>query len=51
VVSANGIDPALFVDGPNGPDRFIYASHPFYGLATLLEVGIRPVFDQYLTSV
>jgi hypothetical protein len=38
VVSANGIDPAFFVDGPNHPARFIYASHPFYGLATLLEV-------------
>ena len=38
VVSANGIDPAFFVDGPNHPKRFIYASHPFYGLATLLEV-------------
>ena len=37
MVSANGIDPAFFVDGPNEPARFIYASHPFYGLATLLE--------------
>lgn len=32
IVSANGIDPGYFVDGPNLPLHFIYASHPFYGV-------------------
>jgi hypothetical protein len=46
VVSANGIDPALFVDGINDPKRFIYASHPFYGLETLLKVPYAAITSQ-----
>ena len=41
IVSANGIDPAMFADGPNEPLAFIYASHPFYGLDTLLKAWPR----------
>ncbi|EKX48108.1 hypothetical protein GUITHDRAFT_137051 [Guillardia theta CCMP2712] len=37
IVSANGIDASFFTDGPNYGKRFIYASHPFYGLKTLLK--------------
>mmetsp|Transcript_28630 Transcript_28630/g.64874 ORF Transcript_28630/g.64874 Transcript_28630/m.64874 type:complete len:796 (-) Transcript_28630:52-2439(-) len=37
IVSANGIDASFFMDGPNHGKRFIYASHPFYGLKTLLR--------------
>ena len=41
IVSANGIDAAMFADGPNSAMTMIYASHPFYGLDTLLKAWPR----------
>ena len=41
IVSANGIDAAMFADGPNAALTMIYASHPFYGLDTLLKAWPR----------
>ena len=38
VVSANGLAPHLYEDGPNDTWNLIYASHPFYGLDTLLRM-------------
>lgn len=38
VVSANGLAPHLYEDGPNDTWNLIYASHPFYGLDTLLNM-------------
>ena len=37
--TANGLDPAAIVDGPNARDRFIYASSASAGLLLLLQVG------------
>eukprot|EP00736_Rhodelphis_marinus_P006544 Rmarinus@m.4246 len=37
VISMNSIDPALFVDSTNEPDRVIYASSPDRGLEQLLD--------------
>eukprot|EP00293_Proteomonas_sulcata_P006344 CAMPEP_0184317450 /NCGR_PEP_ID=MMETSP1049-20130417/96757_1 /TAXON_ID=77928 /ORGANISM="Proteomonas sulcata, Strain CCMP704" /LENGTH=209 /DNA_ID=CAMNT_0026636835 /DNA_START=54 /DNA_END=680 /DNA_ORIENTATION=+ len=37
IVSANGIDASMFTEGDNHHLTFIYASHPFYGLKTLLR--------------
>jgi len=37
VMTKNGLDPAFFVDGKNGHNRFIYASSPDRGLVCLLE--------------
>jgi hypothetical protein len=38
IVSANGLAPHLYEDGPNDTWNLIYASHPFYGLDTLLRM-------------
>ena len=38
VVSANGLSPDFFVDGPNRPTEFLYASSPDRGLETLLKL-------------
>lgn len=37
IVSGNGIDPLFFADGSNDRFTLIYASHPLYGLKTLLK--------------
>jgi len=36
VVTRNGLDPVSFIDGPNHPYKFIYASDPARGLKTVL---------------
>jgi len=36
VVTRNGLDPVAFVDGPNHPNHFIYASDPARGLKVVL---------------
>ena len=33
---------SMFTSGPNLPLNMIYASHPLYGLDTLLKVCLRP---------
>ena len=40
--TANGLDPAAIVDGPNARDRFIYASSASAGLLLLLQAGPNP---------
>ena len=40
-VILGGIDAAMFADGPNAALTMIYASHPFYGLDTLLKAWPR----------
>ena len=39
--TANGLDPQAIVDGPNMPDRFIYASSASAGLLLLLQMWPR----------
>lgn len=38
VISANGLEPSMFKDGPNHAQEFVYASSPDRGLEELLEM-------------